>query len=192
MTYSCPVINDNRIMSTSAECGWLRYLSGTILVYPESINESDLPYTHNVNECRDELNCPQDATVDEQIHQAVVNYLRKSNEIIEMGGAIDMAPLGAVRNADDYDSIFNYIITKLSRQGKIKLLYELAQISFDAVFGCEQEFVVDAIKTSDLEIQEFALNTLEIWNSKKLIETIGEIKIDNTFLQEEYDSLLRN
>lgn len=123
---------------------------------------------------------------------AVENYLKKSNEIIEMGGSIDMEPLNAVRNAEDYASTFSYILTQLSRIGKIKLLYELAQISFDAVFGCEQEFVVGAIKTCDLEIQEFALNTLEIWNSKSLIEKIGEVKIDNTFLQEEYDSLLRN
>ena len=123
---------------------------------------------------------------------AVENYLKKSNEIIEMGGSIDMEPLIAVRNAEDYASTFSYILTQLSRTGKIKLLYELAQISFDAVFNFEQEFVVGAIKTSDLEIQEFALNTLEIWNSKSLIEKIGEVKIDNTFLQEEYDSLLRN
>ena len=103
-----------------------------------------------------------------------------------------MGPLSDVRNAENYASTFNYILTQLSRIGKIKLLYELAQISFDAIFGCEQEFVVGAIKTPDLEIQEFALNTLEIWNSKSLIEKIGEVKIDNTFLQEEYDSLLRN
>ena len=123
---------------------------------------------------------------------AVENYLKKSNEIIEMGGAIDMESLNAVRNAEDYASTFSYILTQLSRTGKIKLLYELAQISFDAVFDFEQEFVVGAIKTSDLEIQEFALNTLEIWNSKSLIERIGEVKIDNTFLQKEYDNLLRN
>ena len=123
---------------------------------------------------------------------AIENYLKKSNEIIEMGGSIDMEPLNAVRNAENYASTFSYILTQLSRTGKIKLLYELAQISFDAVFGCEQEFVVGAIKTSDLEIQEFALNTLEIWNSKSLIEKIGEVKIGNTFLQKEYDSLLRN
>lgn len=123
---------------------------------------------------------------------AVENYLKKSNEIIEMGGSIDMEPLNAVRNAEDYSSTFSYILTQLSRTGKIKLLYELAQISFDAVFDFEQEFVVGAIKTSDLEIQEFALNTLGIWNSRSLIEKIGEVKIDNTFLQEEYDSLLRN
>lgn len=123
---------------------------------------------------------------------AVENYLKKSNEIIEMGGSIDMEPLSAVRNAEDYASTFNYILTQLSRIGKIKLLYELAQISFDAVFDFEQEFVVGAVKTPDLEIQEFALNTLEIWNSKSLIERIGEVKIGNTFLQKEYDNLLRN
>lgn len=123
---------------------------------------------------------------------AVENYLKKSHETIEMGGSIDMEPLSAVRNAEDYASTFNYILTQLSRIGKIKLLYELAQISFDAVFDFEQEFVVGAVKTPDLEIQEFALNTLEIWNSKSLIERIGEVKIDNTFLQKEYDNLLRN
>lgn len=123
---------------------------------------------------------------------AVENYLKKSDEIIEMGGPIDMESLSAVRNAEDYASTFNYILTQLSRIGKIKLLYELAQISFDAVFDFEQAFVVEALKTPDLELQEFALNTLEIWNSKSLVERIGEVKIGNTFLQKEYDNFLRN
>lgn len=192
MTDVCIAINNNGVMSTSTEYGRLSYPLATLWAYSEGISGSDSSYTHDMNEHGDELNSPQDVTADEQTNQAVRNYLKKSNEIIEMGGAIDMGPLSAVRNAENYAPIFNYILTQLSRIGKIKLLYELAQISFDAVFGCEQEFVVGAIKTSDLEIQEFALNTLEIWNSKSLIEKIGEVKIDNTFLQEEYDSLLRN
>ena len=193
MTDVCIAINNNGVMSTSTEYGRLSYPLATLWAYSEGISGSDSSYTHDMNEHGDELNSPQDVIAGEQIkNQAVENYLKKSNEIIEMGGAIDMGPLNAVRNAENYAPIFNYILTQLSRIGKIKLLYELAQISFDAVFGCEQEFVVGAIKTSDLEIQEFALNTLEIWNSKSLIEKIGEVKIDNTFLQEEYDSLLRN
>lgn len=192
MTDACIAINDNGVMSTSTEYGRLSYPLVTLWAYSEGISGSDSSYTHNVKDRGDELNSPQDVTADEHTNQAVRNYLKKSNEIIEMGGAIDMGPLSAVRNAENYASTFNYILTQLSRIGKIKLLYELAQISFDAVFGCEQEFVVGAIKTPDLEIQEFALNTLEIWNSKSLIEKIGEVKIDNTFLQEEYDSLLRN
>ena len=192
MTDVCIAINNNGVMSTSTEYGRLSYPLATLWAYPEGISGSDSSYTHNVKDRGDELNSPQDVTADEQTNQAVRNYLKKSNEIIEMGGAIDMGPLSDVRNAENYASTFNYILTQLSRIGKIKLLYELAQISFDAVFGCEQEFVVGAIKTPDLEIQEFALNTLEIWNSKSLIEKIGEVKIDNTFLQEEYDSLLRN
>lgn len=193
MTDVCIAINDSGVMSTFTEYGSLIYPSGTVSFYSERISELDSSYTHDMNEHGDELNSPQDVIAGEQTkNQAVENYLKKSNEIIEMGGAIDMGPLNAVRNAENYAPIFNYILTQLSRIGKIKLLYELAQISFDAVFGCEQEFVVGAIKTSDLEIQEFALNTLEIWNSKSLIEKIGEVKIDNTFLQEEYDSLLRN
>ena len=193
MTDVCIAINDNGVMSTFTEYRSLIYPSGTLSFYPERISELDSSYTHDMNEHGDELNSPQDVIAGEQTkNQAVENYLKKSNEIIEMGGAIDMVPLSDVRNAENYASTFNYILTQLSRIGKIKLLYELAQISFDAIFGCEQEFVVGAIKTPDLEIQEFALNTLEIWNSKSLIEKIGEVKIDNTFLQEEYDSLLRN
>ena len=123
--------------------------------------------------------------------QPIVDYLKKSNTKIEMGDAIDLSPLLNVRELMQYnDTCFKSIVSMLSQTGKKKLLYELAQLSYDALFAFEIEFVSECIKTDDLELQEYALNALEIWENKDLVNKIGKIKIKHKYLQAEYDALM--
>lgn len=121
---------------------------------------------------------------------AITQYLNKSKDGVTMGDSVDMSTLNILRGLDNYEPVFSYIVSRLSKPGKIKLLYELAQIDFDKVFDFEQKFVDTCIKTQDLDIQEFALNTLEVWDNKSLIKQIGPVTIANTFLQRQYDNLL--
>ena len=126
-----------------------------------------------------------------KLSQPIIDYLKKSNVNVEMGDAIDLSPLYKVRELEQYnDTCFNSIVSMLSETGKKKLLYELAQLSYDALFAFEIEFVVECIKSDDLELQEYALNALEIWENKDLVKKIGKIKIKHKYLQAEYDALM--
>lgn len=119
-------------------------------------------------------------------------YLRYSNKYIEMGDEIDLTPIKNIRNLINYDEkCFSQIESKLTLAGKKKLLYELAQIDFNALCSFEIDFVIKSIKEENIELQEFALNTLEIWNNKDLISKIGTVEIKDKYLQAEYEALTK-
>lgn len=120
------------------------------------------------------------------------DYLKYSNKYIEMGDEIDLTPIKNIRNLINYDEkCFSQIESKLTLAGKKKLLYELAQIDFNALCSFEIDFVIKSIKEENIELQEFALNTLEIWNNKDLILKIGTVEIKDKYLQAEYEALTK-
>lgn len=114
-------------------------------------------------------------------------YLDKD---IEFGMPVDLLVLKSIRNLENYESNFIRFIQQLTFKGKLILAYELSQLSYNSIFGCEEEYILQLMRSDDLEMQEFALNAVANWDNRVLISKLTDLKIKNVFLQKELDELI--
>ena len=116
-----------------------------------------------------------DDIIDYNIEQAHKKYKEKTgkdtivtiisyynNSETECGCKININTLNFFRNKENY---FFEVVDNLNHKGKIRLLYELAQIDYKTIRDYEEGFVISMLKSNHLELQEYALNTLKIWEN---------------------------
>lgn len=114
-------------------------------------------------------------------------YLDKD---IEFGMPVDLSLLKLIRNLENYESNFIGFTQQLTFKGKLILAYELSQLSYNSIFGCEEEYILQLMRSGNLEMQEVALNAITNWDNINLIRRISDLKLKNIFLQQELDELI--
>lgn len=108
---------------------------------------------------------------------------------VEFGMSVNLAFLKSIRNIESYEREFINFIQKLSFKGKLFFAYELSQLPYDSIFGCEEEYIVQLLKSDDVEKQEVALNAVANWDNHDLIRRLSDLRLKNVFLQQELDEL---
>lgn len=110
---------------------------------------------------------------------------------IEFGMPVNLDFLKVLRNIESYEKEFINFTNELSFKGKLFLAYELSQLQYDTVFGCEEEYILSLMNSGNLEMQEVALNAVVNWGNSNLVQKLNNLKISNVFLQQELDELLK-
>lgn len=99
--------------------------------------------------------------------------------------------LRELRKRSEYEILLN----QFSRNNKdiIKcILIFLSGINFKNLFAFEEKFVIEILKLEDIELQEYALNTITIWNNLSDVNQIKNIKIANKYLNDDLQEFLSN
>ncbi len=126
------------------------------------------------------------------ISQLAMQYEQQYAERdIEFGMPVNLDFLKAIRNIESYEKEFVNFTQKLSFKGKLFFAYELSQLPYDSIFGCEEEYILQLFKSDNLEKQEVALNAIANWNNLNLIRKLSDWKLKNVFLQQELDELIK-
>lgn len=110
---------------------------------------------------------------------------------IEFGMPVNLAFLKALRNIESYEKEFIDFTSELSFKGKLFLAYELSQLQYNTIFGCEEEYILSLMNSGNPEMQEVALNVVVNWGNINLLKKLSNLKISNVFLQQELDELLK-
>lgn len=132
------------------------------------------------------LRCP-DCSIDKM----ACNFLKFYDKRIDAGDHVYLIPFLKIKQNKYYSiKLFDAIIKMSSHKDKSNLLYLLAQIGYDETEECERNFVKDCMTSGNLDLQEYALNTISIWNKPSFVASIGKVEISLSSLQKEYDELL--
>ena len=70
------------------------------------------------------------------------------------------------------------------------LINILSQIDFQDLNEFEKTFVIDNLSSSNQSTQEYALNTLSMWDISEIIPNISNTKFKNKFLQRRFDNII--
>lgn len=95
-----------------------------------------------------------------------------------------------LRNQDDYFSIFNVLINEYPVKFTNSLINILSQVDFQDLNEFEKTFVIDNLTATNLSTQEYALNTLSLWDISEIIPKICNTKFKNKFLQRRFDNII--
>lgn len=95
-----------------------------------------------------------------------------------------------LRNQDNYISIFNTLINEYPIKFTNSLINILSQIDFQDLNEFEKTFVIDNLSSSNQSTQEYALNTLSMWDISEIIPNISNTKFKNKFLQRRFDNII--
>lgn len=119
----------------------------------EDISEGEMYEEAVIHECAPKID-------------SLIQIFNRSN-IIDFGDSLPTeitTPFYELRSIPLYQyDLFLGFSSRLNRKGVINLLYILAQIPFNETFMCERKFVGKLIDNEDGDIQEYAINTAEIW-----------------------------
>lgn len=125
------------------------------------------------------------------IDNIACSFLNFYDKCIDAGDYVDITPFLKVKQNKYYSTkLFDAIVNMSSLNDKINLLYLLAQIGYDETEECERSFVKNCMTSENLDLQEYALNTISIWDKPSFVASIGKVKISLSSLQKEYDGLL--
>jgi hypothetical protein len=87
-----------------------------------------------------------------------------------------------IRCLDNY-SDFLVTLSNSEQDNIIKsMVMFLSNLDFKFINGFEEKFIVEILSKDNLVLQEFALNTLLVWNNISNIRLIENIKIKNFYL----------
>lgn len=95
----------------------------------------------------------------------------------------------SLRNLDYYVQVTNDLLHK-GLKYQLAILNILSLLKADEVSSFERNIVFEAMHSEQLILQEYALNTISIWNDKNLILALKDIKIKNYFLQERLNIII--
>ena len=123
--------------------------------------------------------------------------------IIKLHGIIGDDEIDYEKNLPVYDYLrglrksFEYeiLLSQLSKNNKdiIKcILLFLSGINFKNLFAFEEKFVIKILQSTDIQLQEYALNTIIIWDNVSDIDQIKNIKIANRYLEDDLQDFLSN
>jgi|GEM_PF-4204360 len=88
-----------------------------------------------------------------------------------------------LRQHENYEKIF-FSLSNSDFQVKKAIIYLLSELPFQSVKFFEESFIEDIIKNSnDTSLQEFALNTLSLWNDKAYTSKFKNVNLKNHFLK---------
>lgn len=93
------------------------------------------------------------------------------------------------------NSEYEILLNQLSRNNRdiVKcILLFLSSINFKNLFAFEEKFVIEVLQSSDILLQEFALNTIMVWDNLSDINQIKNIKIANKYLDDDLQDFLSN
>ena len=71
------------------------------------------------------------------------------------------------------------------------LLNIIALLPLDEIQDFEKEFVLSQLSQGNVTSQEYALNTLSLWNDRELINRASTIKMKNPFLQRRLNTIAK-
>ena len=72
------------------------------------------------------------------------------------------------------------------------ILMFLASIDFKNISAFEERFVVDVLSMGELNVQEFALNTILVWDNVSNINSLKNIVIKNRYLAQDLSDFIEN
>lgn len=95
-----------------------------------------------------------------------------------------------LRNSPDYESYLNKLSEKGDYEKREVALHILSQMDFFDIKPYEENYVLSALESGDLFLQEEALNALLLWETTNQLERVKRVKIANRFLQEDLDEFI--
>lgn len=120
-----------------------------------------------------------------------INYLIGDNDIEINGENYAFGFIETIRKLEEYP-MFIFQLTKSNEENAKKvLLMFLANSNFEFVSACEERFVVDSLASSNVLMQEFALNVILLWDNITNVETIRNITIKNKYLNNDLKEFIQ-
>lgn len=122
-----------------------------------------------------------------------INHLEKMTnaERLEIGKDYEyMTFLLSLRNKGYYEMILKVIMSGENNDLKKAITLFLATINYENIFAEEETFIISMLREDDLEGQEFALNTLLLWDSTNYLAELKSIKIKNIYLQKDLEEFI--
>lgn len=130
----------------------------------------------------------EDAKID-LVSKRLLSFMH--NEVVEMGedpSYIDF--FLQTRQKNEYEKIFSQLEAHGTHQTNLAILNILSGISYYEATPWEKNFVISQMKSGISKLQEYALNTLSLWNDKTLMLEISNFEIRNPFLLKKYKKML--
>ena len=175
---SFPLLDETTFSSTSSNC-----FSGfyDLPEYESSYNYEELNFLNTIlkdtsyfifdnfldNKCLNVLNKIKLLICDNDINYENENYA--SNYLCEL------------RNDQIYELFL--VSIDLSHQEVVKsILLFLSELNFSNLSYYEEKFVINVLKYGNVNLQEFALNTILSWNNVTDVDELKNIKIKNKYL----------
>ena len=59
------------------------------------------------------------------------------------------------------------------------------------ISSVEENFILDMLKSNNVQMQEFALNSILLWDNISDIEELKNVYIANRYLQDDLDSFIQ-
>lgn len=96
-----------------------------------------------------------------------------------------------LRNSDDYENYLANISTNGDYEKREIALHMLAQKDFADIKPFEENYVLSALESGDLVLQDEALNALLLWENTSQLERVKRVKIANRFLQGDLEEFIK-
>ena len=97
--------------------------------------------------------------------------------------------LNELRKTIDYENLLINDNILFDDVIKSILLY-LSTIEFDNLFAFEERFVINVLLDNNLQLQEYALNTLLNWDNISNVEMLKKVRINNKYLNEDLQEFI--
>lgn len=95
------------------------------------------------------------------------------------------------REKPDYDKYLLSLSIESDYEEISMTLQLLSQMDFEKVLPHEEEFVLKMLESDNLELQEEALNAIELWENTTQFERVKKVRIKNRYLQEDLDDFIK-
>lgn len=125
------------------------------------------------------------------VQRSVYYFINCINEEpVELGTIVSYTDyFEDMRNNKNYKQIFNKL-TKYSDRIRQSIINLLSIIPYDNIQSYEESFVIDELCSKSVIIEECALNTISMWDDKRLFQSISDVQLKNQFLQKRLERLI--
>lgn len=94
-----------------------------------------------------------------------------------------------LRKQDNYADIIRQLLL-LPKRYQLSLAVLLSQINRNGLKDIEKNFIINLLNDGSLSSQEYALNTISIWNDAELLPYIVDIQANTLLLQRRLEKII--
>ncbi len=95
----------------------------------------------------------------------------------------------SLRKQDNYEDLIKEWVT-LPIRYQLSFAVLLSQVNRNEVSNLEKSFIINLLNKDALSCQEYALNTISLWNDEKLLPYIENVNLNNFLLQRRLEKII--